>query len=476
MIAFLLILGVAFYATALLLIDRVGDYLFERSVQEQTSVVQDLSVRFANDFERANIDALYTQALQTGAELGGRLIIIDMDGKVQLDTYRELTGQRMPYPEVISILRGQELDYGFRLQQANEVPSRTAIFDRLRRFSAGETWVGYFTAALVGETGRNIGALLFVVSVQDMVDTLRVIQDQMLLIFMLAVLAVFVTSLVFTRVITKPIGALTEGIKRMSAGDFSSRVKASGVDEISRLGETFNQMSERLENLDTSRNEFISNASHELKTPLATMKILLESMLYQEDMAPALRAEFLTDINKELDRLSNIVTDLLTLVQADAHEYKPVRKQVMLRELVEEVLRSLRPLSQEKGQTITLQAQTGALLFADPVKVRQIIYNLVDNAIKYTPKGGKVRVTVRQEGKRAVLEVADNGPGIPHKDQPHIFERFYRVDRARSRATGGNGLGLSIVRQAVMMHGGTISVQSEEGQGAIFRVDLPLAL
>lgn len=180
--------------------------------------------------------------------------------------------------------------------------------------------------------------MLYSVSVQDMVDNLRAMQDRMLLYFFAVALAVLVTTLVFSRIITNPIAALTEGIKRMGRGDLSGRVEVHGIDEMARLAETFNQMSEKLEHLDASRNEFVSNASHELKTPLATMKILLESMLYQDDMPAELRKEFLGDINKELDRLSQIVTDLLTLVQSDTHEYKLSRKNVLLRDLVDETL------------------------------------------------------------------------------------------------------------------------------------------
>lgn len=135
----------------------------------------------------------------------------------------------------------------------------------------------------------------------------------------------------------------------------------------------------------------------------------------------------------------------------------------------------LEPLAQEREQRLEFSAESECPLFADPVKIEQAIYNLVENALKYSPAGGQVQVRLWQEGKTAVLEVTDCGPGIPKKDQPHIFDRFYRVDKARSRATGGNGLGLSIVHQAVVMHEGSVSVRSEEGHGSTFRMELPLA-
>ncbi|MCL1796603.1 MAG: ATP-binding protein, partial [Clostridia bacterium] len=282
-------------------------------------------------------------------------------------------------------------------------------------------------------------------------------------------------SIVFSQIITKPLAVLNDGIKRMAQGNLSTRVKASGIDEMGRLAETFNLMSEKLENVDSSRNEFVSNASHELKTPLATMKIMLESMLYQEDMPLELRQEFLTDIVKELDRLNGIVSDLLTLVRSDSNDnnYNITAEHFLLRELIMETVHLLKPLSLEKQQDVILKMQADCPVYADRSKIQQAVYNLVNNAIKYTQDGGQIYVTCKLEGKTAVVEVADNGPGIPQKDLPHIFERFYRVDRARSRATGGNGLGLSIVQQVMLLHGGSVAVFSEEGKGTKFRVELP---
>ena len=464
----------AFYVIATSLINLVGDYLFQTKVNAETATVREMATRFAQQFARGDAELLYEDALAAGRSLEGRLLILDMDGKVQIDTFSQYNGWRLGHPEVISVLNGQDYDYGFHLQSGGQTSETRALFDFLRNTQTGQQWVGYFTAALISNNSR-LGVVLYSVSVQDMVDNLRAMQDRMLLYFFAVALAVLVTTLVFSRIITNPIAALTEGIKRMGRGDLSGRVEVHGIDEMARLAETFNQMSEKLEHLDASRNEFVSNASHELKTPLATMKILLESMLYQDDMPAELRKEFLGDINKELDRLSQIVTDLLTLVQSDTHEYKLSRKNVLLRDLVDETLHRLEPLAQEREQRLEFSAESECPLFADPVKIEQAIYNLVENALKYSPAGGQVQVRLWQEGKTAVLEVTDCGPGIPKKDQPHIFDRFYRVDKARSRATGGNGLGLSIVHQAVVMHEGSVSVRSEEGHGSTFRMELPLA-
>lgn len=469
------ILCVAFLAIATSFIGLVGTFLFNEKIEQETRTVQDLAVSFAEPFAKGDTETLYRMVRDQASR--GRTILLDMDAKVQVDSSAQYNGMRFGHPEVVSIINNPEMtdDHGFhRIVQINsKTQEDVATFDFLRNLETGKAWTGYFTAPIVTETER-IGVVLYSVEVQDLVAKLRTIQDDMLKYFLFAAIAVFAVSLVFAQIITKPLAELTEGIKRMARGDLATRVKATGIDEMGRLAATFNQMSEKLENVDTIRNEFVSNASHELKTPLATMKIMLESMLYQEDMPVELRTEFLTDINRELDRLGGIVTDLLTLVQTDTYDYKMIPEHFMLISLVEDTVHRLEPLASERGQEIVVKANSECPIFADPQKLQQAIYNLIDNAIKYTQEKGTIRVTLRQESKMAVLEIADNGPGIPKKDQPHIFDRFYRVDRARARATGGNGLGLSIVHQIVLLHQGSVTVHSEEGKGTTFRMELPM--
>ena len=191
-------------------------------------------------------------------------------------------------------------------------------------------------------------------------------------------------------------------------------------------------------------------------------------------MPAELRAEFMQDMNHEIDRLTGIITDLLTLTQMDSRRMELHPSMVNLSELAEETLRLLTPAAEQRDQTLTGYIAPGCNLVADRSKLGQIIYNLTENGLKYTPDGGEVTVTLTTEGRTAVLTVRDNGVGIPQEDQAHIFERFYRVDKARSRETGGTGLGLSIVRQLVALHKGTITVDSTPGEGSTFTVKLPM--
>lgn len=233
-------------------------------------------------------------------------------------------------------------------------------------------------------------------------------------------------------------------------------------------------MSEQVQRLEQARNQFVSNASHELKTPLATIKILVESMMYEENMDPHLRTEFLTDIDKEIDRLSSVVGDLLTLVHIDSHKLKLRRELMVLADTVRETVSRLAPLAKKRGQAIETKIADECEMFADPGKLSQVCYNIIENAIKYTPDGGKISVSLRKNGRDAVLEIADTGVGIPEEDVPHVFDRFYRVDKARSRDTGGTGLGLSIVQQIVRLHAGSVTVRSKQGEGTTFIVQLPV--
>ena len=197
-------------------------------------------------------------------------------------------------------------------------------------------------------------------------------------------------------------------------------------------------------------------------------------MMYQDDMPGELRQEFLGDINREIDRLSSVVGDLLTLVHIDSHKLKLRREMMVFADTVHESVARLAPLAKKRGQTIKTDIADSCEMFADPGKLAQVCYNIVENASKYTPDGGTISVSLRRMGRDAVLEIADTGVGIPKEDLPHVFDRFYRVDKARSRDTGGTGLGLSIVQQIVRLHAGSVTVNSEVGKGTTFTVQLPV--
>jgi len=462
---------VSYYAVATSLIGLVGDYLFaDRRTRDQAEA-EKLAVEAAPLFINAQMEPLQLLLTSSGGELGGRLMVLDVSGKVQADSYSQLNGSRVEIPEVASILvDGKTTDYGVHQLGSKQSLSILSLFTPLNQSAQ---WVGYCSAALTSG-GKTVGVLLLSSPIQDMMQRLTSLQSRMAMYFLIAAAAAMMIALIVSRVITKPIVALTRSIQRMGRGDLSVRVPVKGSGELRKLAETFNVMSEKLEMLDKSRNQFVSNASHELKTPLATMKILLENIIYQPDMDVEVRTDFLSDINREINRLNLIISDLLTLVSMDSKSMRLNRETFKFADVVTDVTHRLSLVAEKRRQEIKLQLADSCEMYADCAKLTQVVYNILDNAIKYTPEGGLIKVRLIRSGRDAILSVSDNGPGIPKEDQPHIFDRFYRVDKARSRDTGGTGLGLSIVNQLVLMHGGSVSVQSEEGKGSTFTVELPI--
>jgi heavy metal sensor kinase len=266
----------------------------------------------------------------------------------------------------------------------------------------------------------------------------------------------------------RPIDTITRTALAISrADDLDKRIPQVGPqDEVGRLAATFNLMLDRLEKLFRAQQRFIADISHELRSPLTTIRgnvDLLRRMNCVDE--PSLDA-----IQAESERMARLVGDLLLLAQADAGQ--PIRRErVELDTVMLEVFRQVHPLAE--GVELAIGEEDQATILGDPDRLKQLLLNLVDNAIKYTPKGGKVTLGLRRAKGWAVLSVTDTGVGIPEKDLPHIFERFYRVDKARSRAAGGTGLGLPIVQWIVLAHGGRIEAQSEPGKGTTFTVWLP---
>ena len=233
-------------------------------------------------------------------------------------------------------------------------------------------------------------------------------------------------------------------------------------------------MSERLENLEHTRNEFVANASHELKTPMSTIKILVESLQHQKEIDPDITKELLGDVSSEIDRMSLLVNDLLSLVRLD--EQKPTAllvSQVNLSAALMQVCDNLNPLTFERGIELDLSVSADITFNGDEFKLKRLFINLIDNAIKYSDDNSIVQVSLHTKSNQIVFKVQDYGVGIAEEDVPYIFDRFYRVDKMRARVTGGTGLGLSIVKSIILLHNGDIKIDSTLGKGTTITVVLP---
>ena len=261
-------------------------------------------------------------------------------------------------------------------------------------------------------------------------------------------------------------------MRTVREGDYAHRITPEGSDELTELSRDFNSMTETLEKTEEQRRRFVSDASHELKTPLAAIRLLADSITETEDIDPGTVREFVQDISSEAERLQRTTDKLLNLSRRD----DGARGECVAVDVGEQAagtLRLLAPLADKTGVTLRCEADDGCVVSAPEEDVYQIIFNLAENAVKYNVRGGDVLVSVRREGDRVALTVEDTGIGIPEKDLPNIFSRFYRVDKARSRERGGSGLGLSIVHDAVAALGGDISVGAREGGGTRFTVVFP---
>ena len=277
-------------------------------------------------------------------------------------------------------------------------------------------------------------------------------------------------SMIFSRQLTRRLGSLQGAIRGVREGAYNRRAVLSGHDEFTQIAGEFNDLVDRLQ--ESARRQFVSDASHELRTPLAAIRLLTDSILQNENMEGETLREFVSDIGQEAERLSRITEDLLRLTRLDSGVAEaPVRVEV--EPVMERAGRMLRPVAQEKGVDLLTICDSGAAVIATAGELHQIIYNLGENAIKYNRRGGFVRIRAEAGEDATVITVEDNGIGIPPEDLPNVFKRFYRVDKARSRAAGGTGLGLSIVSDTVIRRGGSIWAENVATGGSRFTVTLP---
>ena len=238
--------------------------------------------------------------------------------------------------------------------------------------------------------------------------------------------------------------------------------------------DAFNQLQKRMQAVDDSRDEFVSNVSHELKTPITSMKILADSLLAQQDVPAEVYRDFMEDIAGEIDREDRIINDLLSLVKLDKRAASLIISTVDINQMIENILKRLRPIARKNDIELTYESMRAVTAEIDEIKIYNVIMNLVENAIKYNKEHGWVKVTLDADPQAFVVTVADSGVGIPEDALDQIYDRFYRVDKSRSREVGGTGLGLSIARSVVLMHRGTIDVESRFGEGTLFTVRIPL--
>lgn len=398
-----------------------------------------------------NVAAAMAVVEETGLS---RVLVTDSVGQVLYDTRETLgaVGKYTLYSEIVQALEGYDAfscsyrDGAFRSRAASPVLYQNRIIGSVYAYE-------YDT---------------------EQAELLEGLQSNLLKLSGGIALGVALLSVLLSRMLTRKISTLLTGIRKVREGAYEHRTHIPGRDEIAQIGEEFNSLTDRLQTTETLRRRFVSDASHELKTPLAAIRLLTDSILQTDNMDMETVRDFVTDIGSEAERLSRITEDLLRLTRLDSNQVDPPEV-VEVAPVLEQVMRMMSLLAQEKGTELTCQTGGDCRVLATKGEVHQVIYNLTDNAVKYSGSHGSVRVELRRDGNDVVLTVADNGPGIPEEDLPRVFERFYRVDKARSRAAGGTGLGLSIVQDTVTKRGGTVSAANRPEGGAVFTVRWPAA-
>ena len=325
-----------------------------------------------------------------------------------------------------------------------------------------------------GNSKEIQGIMIVSLSTQDIKASREALSNTVLIIQM--VLSIFILAAAFymSRVLIRPFGKITKSLEEVRGAVSDQEISIPDYTETKLLSEAYNRMLKRMKTQEDSRQEFVSNVSHELKTPITSMKVLADSLLAQDDVPVELYKEFMSDIAEEIDRENKIISDLLSLVKMDKKAADINIQETNINQLIELILKRLRPIAAKRNIELVLESFKPILAEVDETKLTLALSNLVENGIKYNHEDGWVHVSLNIDSKYFYVKVEDSGMGIPQEDQEHIFERFYRVDKSHSREIGGTGLGLAITRSAVLMHHGAIKVYSKEGEGTTFTVRIPL--
>jgi len=416
-------------------------------VQNQAALI---ATRMEETFDALSIDdeervvAVVSQLEVAG---GMRVVITDADGSAIYDPAGKSLQQGYPVHYIEKALTGWDVFYS---RFADGAFNSTAFTPIMSQGSA----IG---AVYVHDEDTNQGSMLL-----EMQDTIRNIS------VLVGVFSVVTVTLIIWSVMRR-VSNIMSAIESVREGEYGYLIAMRGSDELAQLGDEFNSLTGKLRETDEVRRRFVADASHELKTPLASIRLLTDSILQNKDIERETVLEFIEDIGIEADRLERTTGKLMTLTRLDS-QMRDELTRVDMKEAVEATLRMLRPLAADKSITLGSELSEGCYIRATEDSVHHVIFNLVENAIKYNQPDGSVHVRLETVENTVILTVNDRGVGVPEEDIPHIFDRFYRVDKARSSEAGGSGLGLAIVKDTVLELGGRVKATKRAGGGMSFHV------
>ena len=428
----------------------------DRTVSVRTAEIQNQCTILSNQLKSYNylIDAksevINAEVTQLSNIYNGRILVINDEFRIVKDTYELEEGKTVVSEDVLKCYQGKGTIYHDRKNHYAEV------------------------TIPVKDGKKVVGVILMSVSTDAILNNQAELETKATIIVITMALIILLLAFVLSALMVKPFARITKSIEDVNEGYDSDNLHEDAYTETTLISEAFNKMLGRLKIVDDSRQEFVSNVSHELKTPLTSMKVLADSLLAQENVPVELYQEFMGDIAEEIERENKIINDLLSLVKMDKTTMNLTVQSENINELVERILKRLRPIAAQRNIELVFESFRPVTAEVDEVKLTLALSNLVENAIKYNKDDGWVHVSLNADHKYFYVKVADSGIGIPKEDTEHIFERFYRVDKSHSREIGGTGLGLAITRNAIVMHRGAVKVYSEEGEGTTFTVRVPL--
>lgn len=341
-------------------------------------------------------------------------------------------------------------------------------------YRQGERYIDFAQPIYGADNAEVVGVMLLSSATSSLDELAERLNVRIHLLEMIAFVIIVILSAVLSHWMVRPFRRIAASLNHATENPLGEEIRIDNFVETRRVSEAYNKTLKQLKRLDESRQQFVSNVSHELKTPITSIRVLADSLMGEKEVPVELYREFMSDISEEIDRESQIIEDLLTLVRLDKSSTELNIAQTNINELLEGTLKRLRPIAMQKNVELILESFRPVLAEVDKMKFTLAVSNLVENAVKYNGRDGWVKVSLNADHKFFYVKVADNGIGIPEEAQEHVFERFFRVDKARAREAGGTGLGLAITKSIVYSHHGAIKLYSRENEGTTFTVRVPL--
>ncbi|MCR5324469.1 MAG: ATP-binding protein [Lachnospiraceae bacterium] len=445
-------------------------FIRQKAISARSQDVRDSISKLSDRISRNVYTAAPSQQPEITRELEfaasyyqGRVTVTDANLFVIYDSYSLEYDKYIISTEAIIALRGNSSETSDTRNKMNEIVSPIYSTETVSDTSGNQT-----------QSKKTLGIIIVNYSIEDCIDLFNgYVALSVFLGIVGIIILISIGNLGAVRFV-KPLDRAVQTLNSVSAGEVTNKVELKGCSEIVRLSDSINDLLIKIEKLEDSRKEFVSNVSHELKTPITSIKVLSDSLIEQPDAPIELYKEFMKDINSEIDRESRIINDLLAMSKLDRKNGDMHIALVSINQLLELLLKRLTPIAVSSNVELVFESYREVEAEVDEVKLNLAISNIIENGIKYNKEKGRVTVSLNSDHKFFLIRIADTGIGIPQEELDNIFDRFYRVDKMRSRQTGGTGLGLAITKSIILMHHGTVRVESVEGEGTSFTIKVPL--